>query len=87
MSRSCALTLHNDERNHISIFKDLFLLYVYVCSDYMYVCITCVYNVLRSQKEASNPLELGLKSVVIYIMWVLGIEPRSSTRAASALNC
>lgn len=34
----------------------------------------------------SDPLELELKAVVSYLMWVLGIEPGSSGRAKSALN-
>lgn len=42
-------------------------------------------GILRGQKMALDLLELELK-VVSHLIWVLGIEPRSSVRAASTLN-
>lgn len=43
-------------------------------------------GILRGQKMALDLLELELKAVVSHLIWVLGIEPRSSVRAASTLN-
>ena len=41
---------------------------------------------LKDQKKALDLLELALE-LVVSDMWVLGIEPRSYARAASAFNC
>ena len=52
----------------------------------MFVCVPlCVPDVHRDQKRALDSLELELQMVVT-TMWVLGTEPRSSTRAVSALT-
>lgn len=40
----------------------------------------------RSQKRVSVHLELELQAVVRYLMWMLGIELRSSARAIHALS-
>lgn len=47
----------------------------------MYVCHMCVTN--GSQRRTSDPLEPELQ---LLTMWVVGIEPGSSLRAANALN-
>jgi hypothetical protein len=56
-----------------------FACYVHTCFTGIYVCTPCVIH--RGWKSVSDPLGLGLQ------MWVLGIEPGSSGRAASALIC
>ena len=48
-----------------------------------YVCMNV--SSCRSQM-CEIPLELGLKTVVSHLMWVLGIELRTSGRAVCALN-
>jgi hypothetical protein len=60
---------------------------VYVCMYYVYECFVCMHisvphacSAHRGQEKASDTLEQWT------VMWVLGIEPRSSARAASALN-
>ena len=42
-------------------------------------------SIQRVQKRASNPLELSYRQLWA-TMWLLGIEPGSPGRAASALN-
>jgi hypothetical protein len=50
------------------------------------VCVPCVYSTHIDQKRLSDPLELELKMVVSYYVGAGVGEPRSSSRAASALN-
>ena len=64
--------------------------YVYFCLFYVSVwfacmCVTCMLRTHQSQKAVRGPLELQLQPVV-NCQGVLGIEPRSSGRATSALN-
>jgi hypothetical protein len=54
---------------------------MYVC---MFVCTLC-HGAYRSQERVSGSLEMELWTVVSPT-WVLGTEPRSSSRAISALN-
>lgn len=49
-------------------------------------CINCLPGGLESQKNASDLLELDLWTVMSCLMSVLGATPRSSAKAASALN-
>lgn len=41
----------------------------------------------RSQKMVLDPVQLELQAVVSLLMWVLGIQLRSSERAMQSLNC
>lgn len=50
------------------------------------VCVPHAYRCLESQKEELDFLELDLQIVACLLMWVLGIEPRSSSRAANTVN-
>lgn len=51
------------------------------------VCVpACLHVYHRGQKRVLDPLELELRVLANWLMWVLGTEPRSSVRAASALN-
>ena len=64
--------------------KDLFILCV--CFACMHVCrVRYIPGALRGQKRSLDPLELELQTVV-NCQRVLGIKPRSSRRAVSALN-
>ena len=45
-----------------------------------------MFGALKGQKEALNPLEMGLQTVVT-AMWVLGIEPGFFGRAVSDYGC
>lgn len=61
-------------------------MYVYVC-----VChLVCVYHMhaggCKSQKRTLDPLELELQEVVSHPMWVLGIQPGSTIRAANSFK-
>lgn len=49
------------------------------------VCI-CMLG-LEEKPEASDPVELELQAVVSHLVWVPGMELRSSGRAACNLNC
>ena len=51
----------------------------------IYACAPWKPGIHRSQKMVLGTLELGLQTVVA-AMWVLGIKPRSSSRAVSALK-
>lgn len=44
---------------------------MYGCFDYLFICATCVCNVLRSQKRATNYLGLELQ-VIVYLP--VGVE-------------
>ena len=71
----------------IMLVKHLLCVWVSVCrSVYLYVCMlpTCVYYLQRPE-GCQNTLNLELQ--LWATVWVLGIEPGVSTRAASALNC
>lgn len=59
----------------------LFLFYVYECCGCVYL-----YAVPREARRGSRPLELGLQMVVSCLMWILGREPGSCARTASATN-
>jgi len=51
------------------------------------MCTMCIPSSCGGQKvTVSDPLELELQVLVDHLM-VLRVEPRSSARAASALNC
>lgn len=52
----------------------------------MCTCVPHVYRCLESQKEELDFLELDLQIVACLLMWVLGTEPRSSSRAPNAVN-
>jgi hypothetical protein len=52
----------------------------------MHVCVPRICNALRGQKRVWDPLELKLQVAVEYLCCVLGIQPVSSGRAASALT-
>ena len=68
--------------------------YMYVC---MYVCVCmCVYMSLctpyeyrchkRPKEVTSDSVELELRTVVSCLIWVLGMEPRSTVKEPRALN-
>lgn len=44
--------------------KNLNLLYVFGCFDYMDVCVPCVPDVCRGRKKATEPWELELQMVI-----------------------
>jgi hypothetical protein len=47
----------------------------------------CVpYEGLVDAERTWGPLEHGLQMIVLAIMWLLGTEPGSSVKTASALN-
>ena len=51
---------------------------------HVYMCTMCAHGAGGGQKKVSGPLSYrGLWAT----MWMLGIKPRASARAASALNC
>lgn len=52
----------------------------------MCICI-CEFSACEGQKKESDPLKLGLFEVTSHLLWVLGTEFGSYTRAAHALNC
>ena len=64
----------------------LFIVCVCVFCLHIFLCATCAPGALGDQKRAWNPLGLESHTVVNYHVSA-GIEPRSSERAASALNC
>jgi hypothetical protein len=43
----------------------------------MYICVTHVFSAQRDQKRVSHPPEVELQTVVSFLIWVLGSEPRS----------
>lgn len=51
----------------------------------------CVYSVcagaLRVQNMGSEPLEMESQAAVSYLIWVLAMEPWSSTKPGITLNC
>lgn len=52
----------------------------------LYVCY--VHTVFtKRQKRVSNSLDIDLQEAVSHVMWVLGIESRSSVRTTTTLNC
>jgi hypothetical protein len=71
---------YNDLNNCIITF------YVYLCFTCIHVCMSCVCIVLRGQKRALDCLGLEQQMVVSQHVDV-GIEPRSSGKAASNLSC
>lgn len=44
-----------------------------------------MFGALKGQKEALNPLEMGLQTVVS-ALWVLGIKPSPFARTVNVLN-
>lgn len=67
-------------------FDFFFKFYVYKCFTCICICATCVPGVHRGQKKPSECWKLELEMIVKH-HGVLVIEPRSSTKVASALNC
>ena len=62
---------------------------VYICVCVcvcMYIYLLCIYRCPQRPEEGIGTLELDLEEVMSHLRWVLGTEPRSSARAASALN-
>ena len=53
---------------------------------HVYLCIICMSDASGSQKRVSDLLEFELQIVRNHTKEVLGIEFRTSRRAASALN-
>lgn len=45
------------------------------------------YSACRSHKGIVDPLDLDLQAIFSFSMWVLGMDPGSSARVASALSC
>lgn len=65
----------------------LFLFYVYDCFASMYVCVLHVRLFLQRPEEGCQiPWNWRCRRLGA-TMWVLGIEPGSSRRAASIINC
>lgn len=52
---------------------------------YVWVC-ACACSTCGGQKEALEPHELELRTVMIYLLWVLGTEYRTSRRVTIAIN-
>lgn len=59
------------------LFKFFFIICMHVCLHALYVTHAC--STHRGQRESLKLMLQGL--------WVLGTEPKSSSRAVSALNC
>lgn len=59
--------------------------FVYVCL-HEFICTIHV-GTHTGYRRALDSLDLELQAAVSCFMWVLGTEPSSSVRAASALNC
>lgn len=78
---SCTHT-HNPFSNFLNL---LTIVYVYMCF-YVSLCVSRACNAYGGQKRASDPLFLELQAVVSCLVWMLGTEPRSSTRAACILT-
>lgn len=70
------------------IFKIYFILCVcgFCLPACMYVCTTCMSRSCRGQKRVSD-LQNRSGQWARAAVWVLGTEPESSARTASALNC
>lgn len=66
--------------NFYRLFK--FNLIVYMC-----FCLYVHAHNSRGKKMVSDTLELELQATVIHSNLMLGIEPNSSPRAPSTLNC
>ena len=67
-------------------FIDFFIfIYVYVCFAWMCVHMPLCAGFMEARRQQRTLLELESQTVVS-CLWVLGIEPRSSGRAASVLN-
>lgn len=62
-----------------------FILCAQVFGLHVYLCATCVPRTLRGWGWMSDPLKSGFQTF-ISSMQVLGIEPESSERVASAPN-
>lgn len=60
-----------------------FLFYVYECLTYTYVCASHACLVPLETEEGDGSLQTGVTEG--YELWVLGIQPRCSGRAARAL--
>lgn len=58
---------------------------IYVAQGWVW-CVHVSTSIGRIHQKASDPLELKLQAVVSYLMWVLGVELRSSGRAVSTPN-
>jgi hypothetical protein len=52
----------------------------------MYEPHVCAQLLQRSEKVGRIPRYLELQMVVSHLKWMLGIEPRPSTKAVSTLN-
>jgi hypothetical protein len=77
----------------IEVFTLHFLVFIFIifCVQdcfflHLCLCIRYMPSTSGSQKRASDPLDVEFQRVVSH-HWVLGIEPRSSARVSSALNC
>ena len=57
---------------------------MWVC---MYVYAPYVCGISGDPKRVSGFQELELQVVVRHLMWILGVKPRISARAADALDC
>jgi hypothetical protein len=53
----------------------------------MYVYAPYVCSISGDPKRVSGFQELELQVVVRHLMWILGVKPRISARAADALDC
>lgn len=60
--------------------------YTHGCFAYKYIHAPHVFSAHVGQKMVSEPLEVEFQTVMRWLLWALGIEPRSSGKAASAIN-
>lgn len=71
---------------HTFLKSDLFILFnVWMSWLHVTMCTMCMPRVWRGQKRACDLLKL-VNSWTWAIMWMLGIEPRSSTRVTSVFS-
>lgn len=75
-------------RDHLLyLFKKAFIFtlcgWVFACVP---ICITWMRGACGVQKNVSESLELGLLMLSATTIWVLGVEPRTSAKTASALH-
>lgn len=69
------------------IFLFIYLFNVYKYFVYFYICVSHACHILaEARRRCQIPWDCSYRQLLATI-WVLGIEPRFSGRATSALNC
>lgn len=82
-SYKAAAEVQSVQRNNLSfiILKMYsFIIYFYFFILYVFPCVSLYHMCLGPVKRVSYPLDLQLQVVVSHLIWMLGIEARSSSR-------